>query len=752
MKTVNTSIRDSRGKITAEHYERSACVYVRQSSPDQVRNNVESTRRQYALADWAIELGWSHERVRVIDEDQGKSGASPNARNGFLDLVGAVARREVGIVIGLEVSRLARNSPDWSHLLYMCRWTGTLIADEHGVYDPADSADRMVLGVRGQVSELERDNSVHRMVEARWSKARRGELHYSPPAGYDIDDLGQLVMSCDEAVIEAIQTVFSKFDELGSARQVLVWWQEQGRKFPVRMMSGRSHPVVWRKPVYGMFLRTLQHPIFSGAYVFGRSETVRDLDPEDPRRLRTMRVQRREWPVLIQDHHDAYISFERYLEIQDRIRGNKMMASGSESSAGPVREGVALLQGLVRCGRCGRRMNVSYGGNRAGQRCRTMQYRCSALRRRALGPDCQLIGGKRIDQLVTGEFLEVTRPAVVEAAQRTQDVVQRERDELDRYWQLQIERAEYEVARAERQYHAVEPENRLVARQLEQRWNTRLVELEKIRVNAQAAQTRSDTLTQAELAGAARLAADLQAVWNADTTTHRDKKRLLRCAIEEVQLTTEEERYVVRIVWKGGATTDHFVERRHGGTQATSDETIDLVRTLAEEFDDAQIARILNRQGRRSGLGNPFTKSSVKSLRGKNRIPSCPQKPIIDSRNGPFNADEAAVELGVCMTTIHRWLRDGILAGRQATPGAPWRIMLTDEVRKRLSGGEAPDDWVGIEEASVRLGVSRQRVAYLVKTGKLQAMRTRVGKRQCWRIDVGSADAQACGRQPDLFD
>ncbi len=478
---------------------------------------------------------------------------------------------------------------------------------------------------------------------------------------------------------------------------------------------------------------------------------MRDLDPDNPQQLRKMRVQR-EAPVLIQDHHYGYISFARYLEIQDQISGNQMMESGSDDAAGPAREGVALLQGLVRCGKCGRKMNVSYGGNRAGKNFRTVQYRCGAMRRRVLGPDCQLIGGKRIDQVVTGEFLEVTRPAAVEAAQGAEDVVRRERDEGDRYWRLQIERAEYEATRAERQFHAVEPDNRSVARQLEYRWNERLIELENLRTKAEATQRQSDALTETELKRAARLGVDLQAVWNAGTTTYRDRKRLMRCAIEEVQLTGEEKRYVVRIVWKGGATTDHFVERRRAGGRATSEDTIDLVRKLAEEFDDAQICRILNRQGRRSGLDHPFTKSTVKSLRRKNRIQTCRHKPVVDPRNGPFTADQAAAELGVCMSTVHRWLRDGILAGQQVTPAAPWRIMLTDEVRKRLAGGEAPDDWVGLQQASILLGISKQRVAYLVKTGKLKAMRTLVGKRQCWRIDITAADPDGCGKQPGLFD
>ncbi len=690
---MKPTLPDVRGKISGKHLERAAYVYVRQSSPEQVRTNVESTRRQYDMAERAVAMGWCREQVKVIDDDQGKSGAVPNAREGFLQLVSAVARGEVGIVIGLEVSRLARNSPDWSHLLYMCRWTGTLIADEHGVYDPADSADRMVLGVRGQVSELERDNSVHRMVEARWCKARRGELHYCPPAGYDLDDLGQLVMSCDEAVVEAIKTVFAKFDELGSARQVFVWWHAQGHKFPVRVRNGRSHPIVWREPMYAMVFRTLRHPIYSGAYVFGRRMTVRELDPDDPRRLRTRTIERKEWPVLIRDHHDAYVSFDRYLGIQQRIDGNAMMSQKSNNKeSSPAREGAALLQGVARCGKCGRKMFVSYGGHRSQMSNRTMQYRCGTLRKEALGPDCQLIGGKRIDQVVIEEFLEVTKPAAVTAAQEAAQIVRRDREESARYWKLQIEKAEYEATRAERQYQAVEPENRPVARELERRWNARLTELEAVRAKAQAAQVGTDELNAGELRRVARLGADLAAVWTAAATTNRDRKHLLRSVIDEVHLTTEAERYVVRIVWKGGATTDRTVPRRPAGgaANATPEDTIDLVRKLAEEFDDTQIARILNKQGRRSGLGKPFTKSSVMSLRGKNRIPVCQATSVRDPREGPFTADEAAAELGVCMSTIQRWLSDGILAGRQATPGAPWPSVDTSNaaIDRHLKTGQ----------------------------------------------------------------
>ena len=299
-------------KVRAEHQARQAFVYVRQSSLHQVRTNLESQRRQYEFAEQAAALGFSRERIVIIDEDQGKSAAIAGARAGFARLVGAVARGEVGIVMSLEISRLSRNDADWHHLVYLCRWTNTLIADEHGVYEPASSSDRMVLGVRGQVSELERDSSVHRMVEARWNKARRGEAFTIPPAGYELDDLSQLALSSDEAVLTAVRRVFERFDELGAARQVYLWWRDEGLPFPVRRISPRAHPVVWVPVAYQMLLRMLHHPIYAGAYVFGRSETKRELDPDTQRLVvvRGVRRQVADWPVLLKEHHPAYITFE----------------------------------------------------------------------------------------------------------------------------------------------------------------------------------------------------------------------------------------------------------------------------------------------------------------------------------------------------------------------------------------------------------------------------------------------------------
>jgi excisionase family DNA binding protein len=739
-----------RSKIRSEHLERTAFVYVRQSSLRQVRENLESQRRQYGFAARARELGWSEQQVVILDEDQGKSGATPEARSGFSRLVTAVARGEVGIVMSLEVSRLSRNDADWHHLVHLCRWTATLIADEQGVYDPSAGADRMVLGIRGQVSELERDNSVHRMVEARWNKARRGEVFTAVPAGYDVDELGCVSITSDQSVADAISRVFDKFDELGTARQVFVWWREQELPFPVRQAARISRPAVWVQVSYRAVLETLHHPFYAGAYVFGRTETRRELDPQNPHRVvvRRGRRTRENWPVLIRDHHPGYISFEKYVETQERIRDNEMMGLRSdEGQKGAAREGRALLQGLVRCGHCGRRMTVGYGGAKAQ---RTLQYRCRKPGDYARR-ECQLVGGKRIEAAVVEVFLEVTSSAGSGAAALADEQLRGEIAASERTWQLQVEKAEYEARRAERQYMAVEPENRTVARELERRWEQKLEELEAVRTKAAGALEHRRPLSEAELARAAELGRHLEQVWAAPSTTVRDRKRLLRSLIDEVQLRSEDERYHVLIVWKGGATTQRDVPRFAPGGRAcaTPLDTVELVRKLAYEFDDAQIARILNRHGRRSGLGLAFTKQSVMSMRGKNRIPAAPKPRARDESEGPFTLDQAARQLGVTAGTVQRWLREGRLAGQQSVPGAPWRIVLTDEVRQRLAGGDAPEGWVGLSEAARRLGLGKSLVAYLVKQGKLKAVRATVGKRQCWRIDISSA---TCGRQADLLD
>jgi excisionase family DNA binding protein len=739
--------RDSR--ISETHLARSAYVYIRQSSLAQVEDNQESTRRQLHLVDEVVSRGWPRERVVVVDEDQGHTGTLAGSRSGFERLLSAVAKGEVGMIAALEASRLARNSPDWTQLIYIARFTGTLIVDETGIYDPASSTDRMVLGIRGQISEIEIDTSIHRMIEARWNKAKRGEMVFIPPAGYDIDDLDKIVMTADAQVTHAIRMVFAKFDELGSARQVFVWWQGEKLKFPVRRLELRYHPIVWVESRYRMIYNTLRNPIYAGAYVYGKNQRVRQADPNNPGKVLVRTIRRTEWSVLIKDHHEAYITFAKWSQNQVRLRENLAVLSPRGSTSGPAREGGALLQGIVRCGSCGRTMVVGCSGVGQDGTKKGITYLCMGSKQSVA--KCQWVSGGRVDDAVVRLFLDVVQPGAMMAAARAEEQAELESAELARAWQLRLEKAEYEAQRAERQFQAVEPENRIVARELERRWNARLADLERLRHEANTARAEHRPLQEEEKARIQTIAGDLAAVWDAEPTTNRDRKRLLRCLIEEVQVRTEEARYLVRVVWKGGAVTDLQVKRNARGfnNHATPEDTVELIRKLAEDLEDDQIARVLNRQGRRGAMGSPFTRASVSNIRQNNGIPRYCKLKSIDPQHGPFTAQEAARELGVTPCTVYDWIRDGVIPAKQLTKGAPWQIVLTDELRARLSGGDAPAGWVRVTEAARRLGVSTSRVVDLVKRGKLRAVHTRVGKRRCWKVEVLTGEF---ARQKGLFE
>ena len=634
----------------------------------------------------------------------------------------------------------------------MCRWTGTLIADENSVYDPADSSDRMVLGIRGQMSEMELENSIGRMIKARWNKARRGEFLIMPPAGFDIDENERIVMSNDESIRQAITTMFEKFDELGSGRQVFDWWCANGLLFPVRAIS-KGHPVKWRKPLYATFWRTLKNPIFSGAYAFGRTKSTRNFDATKmTNRTKTTKVAQEDWEVLIKENHPGYITWDKFAANQQKLTENATMKSGENGKMGAIRTGNALLQGLVRCGKCGRSMTVSYGGHKSNSARlggRVFQYRCFSAKYYTQDGDCHVVGGKRIDCSVVDAFFEVAQPA---SAASIKEAIEREnaqQDSLSKYWQLQVEKAEYEVKRAQRQYEASDPENRLVVRTLEKTWEERLSQLEDIRKKASGFVITARQISAEEVARIEVLGRDLKRIWNAPNTDYADRKRLLRCLIEEVQLRTLADQYEIKIVWKGGAITVRAVPRvSRGHVNKTSEDDIALVRKLAVEFDDAQIARTLNKQGRRSGRGIPYTKQSVVSMRGRYKIlRGTPRVP--NDRTGPFTADEAARELGVAMSTVQRWLQDGLLVGKQVAACAPWQITLDETTRARLTGGASPEGWVGLTQAARFLGVSKGQVAHLVNGGKIDAVRVQDGKRTVWKIDVNS---YASRHQPGLFD
>ena len=715
--------------VEREHLARKAYVYVRQSTLAQVQGNTESLERQYELAERAVALGWGAGEVVVVDADLGRSGASTQGRDGFQQLVADVGLGKVGIVLGIEVSRLARRNADWYQLLDLCGLTDTLIADADGVYHPALHNDRLVLGLKGTMSEAELHVLRSRLRGGILHKAAKGELRLPLPAGYEHDDRGRVRISPDEAVADAIATVFAHFEELSSARQVMLRLLEEGRRLP-RRATGERH-VRWAQPTYKALHEILTNPCYAGAYAFGRKRTERRI--EDGVVIeRQRRAAREQWLVCLPDHHPGYISFDAYLANQERLRANWRPPRGE--GGGAAREGRALLQGLIRCGRCGRKMQVGYTGPSLVPR-----YACSRGSQLYGGERCQSVGGRRIEQVVLDALFEALRPAAIEATLRAIEQATGDHHARVRSAELELERARIHAERARRQFDACEPENRLVARTLEREWEQRLTEVRRAEQALAATSTRRPApLTDEEIAWCRRAGADLRQVFDAPATGHRERKQLLRAIITEVVVTVDRERHfaALRIVWEGAAITEHSVPLPRTGshTRATDQDTIALVRRLAEHHPDAQIAAILARQGRLTGHGNAFTAARVHALRTHHKIEAPRVRPT--PQDGDMvTVAAAAGALGVSTATVHRWLREGFITGEQITPGAPWQIRLTPELRARVCE-HAPDGWLPLAEAATALGVARQTVLHRVQQGKLAAVHVRRGKRKGLRIQV----------------
>jgi excisionase family DNA binding protein len=729
------------GKIRPVHLGRDAYVYVRQSTLTQLRDHSESLLRQYELAERAVALGWDAHQVRVIDADLGRSGADATAREGFKDLVADVGLGRVGIVFGIEVSRLARNNADWYQLLDLCALTDTLIADTDGVYHPADFNDRLVLGLKGTMSEAELHLIRSRLTAGLRHKAARGELRQFLPVGFDYDEAGAVVISPDEAVAEAIATVFRRFAELGTARQVLLSLRGDGLLIPRR--PTRTGRITWQPATYPAVHDFLTNPVYAGAFVFGRTRTEKRVDPVGRVISRTVALPRDQWGVLIPGHHAGFIDWATFEANTARLRQNWRAPRGT--GGGAPREGAALLQGRLRCGRCGRLMQTGYSGARGN----CPRYVCARARQLYGGESgCQSIGGRRLENRVLDEVFAVLEPAALAAtAQALTDAGQAHAAAL-RAFELAAERARYEADRARRQYDAVEPENRLVARTLERALEARLAAQRQAERDLLAAQSRRPVrLTDEEAAWLARAGADVRAVFTAPSTTFRERKQLLRAIVSEVIVTIDNQARTaaLRIIWQGGAATDleMTMTKAGGHFRTTSEDTVDLVRRLAVHYDDTTIALILARQRRRTGTGLPFTRSRVQSLRVSRGIPACPPPQTVAPGSDDVvvvTVAEAERLLGVGKVTIYRWLRDGFITGEQLTAGAPWRIRIDQAVRDRVVP-EMPDGWVGLDEAATILGVARQTVLHKVQRGDLEAVHVNRGKRKGLRINVRPGQA-----------
>jgi DNA invertase Pin-like site-specific DNA recombinase len=732
---------NERAKITASHLSRQAIVYLRQSSAAQVENNRESTDRQYALAAKARELGWPDDRIIVIDEDLGLSGSGFVARSGFARLTAAVALAHVGLVLGLEVSRLARNNADWHRLIDLGGLTDTLIGDADGIYHPALFNDRLLLGLKGTMSEAELHVLRARLNGGIRNKAARGELRRGLPVGFVWGEAdGETRFHPDEAVVTAIRNVFARFAETGSVRRVWLWFRSEGLTFPLQMHQGAE--IRWVEASYTAIHHVLTNPVYAGAYAYGKSRQETMLDAAGVRRKRVRQLPRSEWQVLIPDHHPGFIDWQTYEANQDRIARNTR--PGPHKVGGAVREGSALLQSLASCGHCGRRLHTHYRGRNSAP-----GYHCPGkILVEGRGVYCLNVGGIQIDEAVTQAFIAALEPAKLAATLAAAERLEADRETSLKQWRLGVERASYEASRAERRYRAVDPDNRLVARGLEREWEESLSALEAAKTElARREQQRPRVIPQKERDRLLAIGADLATVWHAATTMPRDRKELLQTLLEEVIIKVERDKAAAHLTlrWKGGTLNeiDLALPRSRPATIRTDEDTIALVRRLAGHYPDAVIAGILNRQGRTTAYGHRFEASRVGNLRRHWDIPCF--EPKAEQAGGELlTISKAAVVLGVAPSTLHRWLNDGIIPGEQLTPGAPWRIRLTDDLIARFSE-TAGDGFVTMHEATRKLGVSRQTVLQRVKRGELEVVHVTNGRKKGIRIKVIT-------RQSELFD
>jgi DNA invertase Pin-like site-specific DNA recombinase len=730
------------GKITASHLSRTAVIYVRQSTLIQVERNTESTMRQYDLASRARQLGWPREAIRVIDGDLGISGSVTGQRDGFEGMVAEVALGQVGIILALEVSRLARDNAAWYRLLDLAGVCDTLVADADGVYHPALFNDRLVLGMKGIMSEAELHVLRARLEGGIRNKAARGELRRGLPVGLVWGEAdGQIRFHPDEAVTGVIAAVFGQFAVCGSARATWLWLRAEGLRWPLQKVAytrrGGVPEITWVEPTYHAVHTTLTHPAYAGAYAYGRTRKERYLDPGGALRQRSRRLPRDQWEVLIPDHHPGFIDWDTYLANQARIGAN-IRPQARQPGTGAVREGCALLQGLATCGTCGRKLAIFYAGP---AKC-VPNYYCqgSAELVNGRGARHMSVGGQAIDAAVAAAFLAALAPAALDACLQAARQLEDGHDTALAQHQRQVEQARYHAARAERRYRAVDPDNRLVARGLEAEWETALRELADAEAELARRHTaRPKTLTPQEKQAILALGDDLDQVWDAPTTTDKDRKQLLRTLLDEVNITPHRDdpgpHATLVLRWKGGAISELIVPlRRRQPTIRTDEDTIELIRRLAVHYPDAKIAGILNRQHRRTARGMSYTANRVQSLRHHWRIP-CYQPSDQPQEGEPLTVTAAAHQLGIAPSTLLRWLNDGFVAGEQITPGAPWRIRLTDQLRGMLTNN-APDGWVPLGYATQALGVSRQTILQKVKRGELQAVLTRTGRRKGLRIEI----------------
>jgi DNA invertase Pin-like site-specific DNA recombinase len=639
-------------KVTSSHRQRLAVVYVRQSTLAQVRENTQSTERQYALAGEATRLGWEGSRVVVIDSDLGVSGRTASERAGFRELVGRVCVGEVGAIFGLEVSRLARSSADLQRLLELCGLTDTLIVDADGIYDLRSFNDRLLVGLKGTMSEAELHILAGRLQGAKRAAAERGALRFPLPVGYLYDEDGATVIDPDEEVSAAVADVFNAFAQTGSAYGVVGAFAE--RRFPKRAYGGAwAGELRWGRLTHSRAIGVLSNPAYAGVYVFGRFRSRRAVAPDGTITTKTIELPRSEWPVVIQDHHPGYISWQAFLANEQRLAANN-----SRRGARPAREGRALCQGIVRCGGCGRPMSTSH---RAAQ---GPLYDCSRARADHVNtPTCRSVVAAVVDELVAQRLLRALAPQEIALALAAADEVSDRRSRSSRALELRVERARYEAARAERAFARCEPENRLVARSLETRWEAKLHELGDAEAELAEHAAPGPEPSRPEIEA---LAANVPALWSAPSTSDRDRKRLLRSLIADVTITSQPDGRELRvgIRWRSGATDEHITQRPKPTVEArrTPAAAIDLITRMGAHHTDEQLAAELRAAGLRTGTSREFDAPAVRWIRYAHDLPSPPRLVLAADE---LTVQQVAQRLDISHGAVYYWIRHGQLVARR---------------------------------------------------------------------------------------
>ena len=672
-------------KITDHHRSKPAYIYLRQSTPGQVRHHQESTERQYALREKALELGWSESLIQTLDRDLGRTGTEMTAREDFKTLVADVSMGHVGAVFALEVSRLARSNLDWHRLLELCALTSTLVIDEDGCYDPADFNDGLLLGLKGTMAQAELHFLHARLQGGKLNKAKKGELRFPLPVGFCHDDQSRIILDPDEEVRGAVSLVFRLFREAGTAFAVTQRFAKSQLRFPKRSYGGAwDGKIIWGRLAHSRVLAMLKNPSYAGMYVFGRYQYRREISPEGGIHKRIHPVGMPDWRVSLKEHHEGYITLEEFFKNQERLEKNR--TNGEETVlTGPAREGLALLQGLLLCGNCGRALTVRYLGNGGIYPC----YQCNWLRRDGLSSkDCMSFRCDLLDAAISEEVLKALRPAELELALAALQELESRDQTILRQWQMRLERAEYDAALAERRYQQVDPAQRLVASTLERRWNDALLQLDDLKKQiAEFSRQEVRIATVEQKAKVLTLARDLPLLWHAPTTQSKDRKRMLRLLIKDVTVDKPANRkqLMAHIRWQGGACSDISVQlpANIADRLRYPAAVVDRVRDLAHGSLDAEIAEAFNREGQTSATGKPYTAKIIQWIRKCHGIPAA-----VLRKPEELTVQQVAQYFGTSDSVVYYWIERKLIQARRLNAGMPYWITLHEADEQKLR------DWV----------------------------------------------------------